>query len=769
MPTDNSERPNTGSLPEPETKSISMDLVKKIFAVAILAEVIVVWVFVFRIISRAKIGMESPRFVLVAIGVGLSLIGWGFAKSLYPRIPGISWTKALRYVFGFLAAAYALYPTYENFRGEDEITLATLGLFQGRTIEDVHKIAPKLKVLQHTQNTYRVEVSQRDARQLMRKRFRLQPIQDAAQRRRVERITSTPAGQPNIMIKNMIRSVSSDSLLGNIRQLEKFGTRVEYSPQEDSAAELIIRKFKGYGLDVESLRFGEVSRTFWHVQVVNDRTLFCSDYQGELFSSTDGGGSWKCRYTGREPFLRLAFFDDRIGFAISAMNRILRTTDGGQSWIVQRPDTVTWFSDIRCLSPQEAIVVGNNGIILRTENGGNRWQRVRTPSVANLHGIEALNSKNLWVIGSGGVLLHSSDGGKTWSQVLLGISCNLFHIQFLDRERGMLLSDNAILLRTNDGGRTWKWSRIERNELRPSGMLFATAQKGWITDAGISSHPIETSDGGRHWAEARKELQPIRKLSSGNGNVALGSGVNGELLISHDRGNTWKSLSSKLSTFAPLRSRNLCATLKGSNPYAGEVILVGHYDSAHSDVPGANDNASGTAAVLEVARICSRYKFERTIRFLAAAAEERGLVGSGIYAQDARRNGRNIVTVVNADMIGYPVLGDPNRIAVSTGKEWTPLMDSTLLFNGRYALGFILDAHTAAMGGSDHESFIRQGYSAIDLSEGTAMEIWGGFDPFYHKSSDTSDKLDANLVRNATQLMLTIAAEAARPSAPSAK
>jgi photosystem II stability/assembly factor-like uncharacterized protein len=770
MSIDNSERPNVEMPSQPETRKDPTELLKKILAVAIFAEVIVVWVIIFRIISRAKIGMESPRFVLVAIGVGLSLIGWGFAKWLYPRIPGISWTRALRYVFGFLLAAYALYPTYESFRGEDDITLATLGLFDGRTLQDVHKIAPKLKVLQHTQNTYRVEVSQRDARQLMRKRFRLQPIQDAVQRRRVEKIASFPAGSPNVMIEKMIHSVSSDSLLDDIRRLEKFGTRVDFSPQADSAAELIIREFKGYGLDVESLTFGEVPRTMSDVQVVDDHTLFCTDYMGRLFISTDGGVTWKTRFSGREPLMRLAFFDARVGFAISGMNRIFGTTDGGQSWIVQRPDTVVWFSDIRCLTPQEAIVVGSNGIILRTENGGKRWQRVRTPVEGNLHGIEALNSKNVWAIGSGGLLLHSSDGGRTWLQVPLGVSCNLYHIQFLDRHRGMILSDNAILLKTSDGGRTWKWFRIDRNELRPSGMLFASAQKGWITDAGISSQPIQTSDGGQHWVEARKELQPIRKLDNSRyGNTALGSGVNGELLISRDRGNTWTSLSSKLGALASLRSRNICATLAGSNPAAGEIVLVGHYDSARRDVPGANDNASGTAAVMEAARICSQYRFERTIRFLAAAAEERGLVGSGLYAKDARKTGRNIVAVVNADMVGYPVLGDTRRIAISTGKEWTPLMDSTLLFNRRYSLGFVLDAHTALMGGSDHESFIRQGYSAIDLSEGTAMEIWSGFDPFYHRPLDTSDKLDGNLVRNAAQLMVTIAAEAANPIARAGK
>ncbi len=116
MSINNSERPNTEPLSEPKRNRILVDLLKRILAVAILAEVIGVWIIAFRIISRVRVRTESPRFVLIAVALGLSLIGWGFAKWLYPKIPGIAWTKALKYVFGVLLAAYALYPTYENFR-----------------------------------------------------------------------------------------------------------------------------------------------------------------------------------------------------------------------------------------------------------------------------------------------------------------------------------------------------------------------------------------------------------------------------------------------------------------------------------------------------------------------------------------------------------------------------------------------------------------------------------------------------------------------------
>jgi hypothetical protein len=212
-------------------------------------------------------------------------------------------------------------------------------------------------------------------------------------------------------------------------------------------------------------------------------------------------------------------------------------------------------------------------------------------------------------------------------------------------------------------------------------------------------------------------------------------------------------------------SRNICGTLRGIGPSNAECIILAHFDSVYPNVPGANDNASGVAAVLEVARICSRYKFTYTIRFLAVGAEEIGLVGSHHYAQDAKAKGRNIVVVVNGDMLGYPIVGDVKRLYLSAGSNCPALMDSALAYNRRYNLNFLIDGQIGGIGGSDHESFIAAGFPAVDICEGTAFEIWDGMDPYYHSPLDTSDKLDADLLRHCAQMMMTITTEMARPMA----
>ena len=93
---------------------------------------------------------------------------------------------------------------------------------------------------------------------------------------------------------------------------------------------------------------------------------------------------------------------------------------------------------------------------------------------------------------------------------------------------------------------------------------------------------------------------------------------------------------------------NVVATLRGTQPESENRIYVvsGHYDSmcgsptdGKCDAPGANDDASGTAAVLEMARVMAKYKFDATIVFMAVAGEEQSLLGSTYFAEQAKQKG----------------------------------------------------------------------------------------------------------------------------------
>lgn len=105
---------------------------------------------------------------------------------------------------------------------------------------------------------------------------------------------------------------------------------------------------------------------------------------------------------------------------------------------------------------------------------------------------------------------------------------------------------------------------------------------------------------------------------------------------------------------------NVMATLEGTDPADKRIFIIsGHLDSRVTDVmnrasdaPGANDDGSGVAAVMECARIMSKRSFPATIIFAAVSGEEQGLLGSGYLADKAKKQGWNIEAVLNNDIMG---------------------------------------------------------------------------------------------------------------------
>ena len=110
----------------------------------------------------------------------------------------------------------------------------------------------------------------------------------------------------------------------------------------------------------------------------------------------------------------------------------------------------------------------------------------------------------------------------------------------------------------------------------------------------------------------------------------------------------------------PINLGNVVATLKGTDPNDNRIFIIsGHLDNMRSnvmdrtgDAPGANDDGSGTAAVLECARLMSRHSFPATIIFVAVSGEEQGLLGATYMATKAKKEQWNIEAVLNNDIMG---------------------------------------------------------------------------------------------------------------------
>jgi Peptidase family M28 len=200
---------------------------------------------------------------------------------------------------------------------------------------------------------------------------------------------------------------------------------------------------------------------------------------------------------------------------------------------------------------------------------------------------------------------------------------------------------------------------------------------------------------------------------------------------------------------------NVVATLKGTQPESTDRIYVvsGHYDSmcssptdAKCDAPGANDDASGTAAVLEMARVMAKYEFDATIVFMAVAGEEQSLLGSTHFAEQAKQKNWNIDAMFTNDIVGNTLGGNGvrDRGAVRVFSEGVPSNETPAEATTRRSVGGENDSASRQLArfikeigeanvpqmkvmliyrrdrygrGGDHIPFLERGYPAVRFTE----------------------------------------------------
>jgi hypothetical protein len=200
-------------------------------------------------------------------------------------------------------------------------------------------------------------------------------------------------------------------------------------------------------------------------------------------------------------------------------------------------------------------------------------------------------------------------------------------------------------------------------------------------------------------------------------------------------------------------SDNVEATINGTDELSDEIyIICAHYDTV-SVSPGADDDGSGTVAVLTAAYIMSQYQFNHTIKFVTFSGEEQGLLGSEVYAAAAASQGWNIVGVLNCDMISYAITtSDGSNLIVfeNTASEW--LYTYTFDINTEYTDYIHLTLHHGgSTWGSDHNSFWDVGYDALFYFEYTET-------PYYHTAGDTIAHTNATYaVKNVRLILATLA------------
>ena len=289
------------------------------------------------------------------------------------------------------------------------------------------------------------------------------------------------------------------------------------------------------------------------------------------------------------------------------------------------------------------------------------------------------------------------------------------------------------------------------NSPQPVQAAYVAAGRGARAILALTSDPSRLTYRGSYIAPLRADAIPCLLVNEGVVNALLKDrGLSAADLASVAPGplGIVARASVVLQPVEDRHSSNVLAVFPGTDPtLSGEVVIVGaHYDHLGTDpdgtlYPGANDDASGVAVLIEMARVLGEAGFRpgRTLLFAAWTAEEAGLLGAAHYVRNPRFPLASTVAMLQLDVVGQ---GAGATLNVTRGRGSLPGQ----VHAAAAELGVGTSAEPAE-GGSDHVPFVQAGVPAVLL-------IWADVMPFIHTSRDTVDSLDAAKLRASGQVAL---------------
>jgi hypothetical protein len=184
-------------------------------------------------------------------------------------------------------------------------------------------------------------------------------------------------------------------------------------------------------------------------------------------------------------------------------------------------------------------------------------------------------------------------------------------------------------------------------------------------------------------------------------------------------------------------SKDACSVVadKSGGENSGKVILImAHIDSVGEAFAGADDNATGVAVLMEMARVLKDLKFKNNIRFFISNGEERGLLGASHYVRTLATQSKlqEIHFVINLDMVGY----NSNGVVEL---ETNPEFENEAIWYADLAVRYTKLKTKIALGawGSDHVVFLRRGIPSVMV-----IENWDTKNPCYHQPCDAPDRIN---------------------------
>ncbi len=359
--------------------------------------------------------------------------------------------------------------------------------------------------------------------------------------------------------------------------------------------------------------------------------------EGEIYDlAVDGEGRlWSC-----------------CGLPNGGLGGLYMSEDQGESWIeIKAGPRIYQLQSITLEHSLFGIAAGTFGTLLRTADGGVSWSLVSSSQLEyrNLMGSAASDSLHFWVVSNNGYLFESVNSGVTWTGSYLG-GYQIYDIDFTG-EYGVI-AGNGVVFYSRDGGESWNEVSVDA-DLRCVAMMDASS----VLAVGGGGEVWMSRDGGKVWVELELECLSSKNLLGvgwEGGNVFWAGGD--EKVSRVDIGEVSSPVCWDYSVVDTMMGENIIFRREGMSNPDEVVVLCAHYDAMaeypYDLTPGADDNASGVAGVLECARVLRYASLDRSVQFILFDSEELHLVGSS-YLVNHLDSSRVYRGVINLDMIGY--------------------------------------------------------------------------------------------------------------------
>jgi photosystem II stability/assembly factor-like uncharacterized protein len=586
---------------------------------------------------------------------------------------------------------------------------------------------------------------------------RLAPI--AADFAAIARARPSITFAPQNGVADVVAGVNRTRYKRAVTDLVAFGTRYSYSLKCKDAADYVEEAFAAAGYDVQRDRyFGPPMR---EVAAANADVAWAAGDAALVARTTSGGDRWETLgRVGDEKLTSIECHSPDVAWIGTEHGWLWFTEDGGNTWASAEicEGDVT---DLHFLDRNRGWAVTSAGEVLRTADGGNNWEKTADLGYW-LRGVTFVDGRNGVACGSYGYLAHTNDGGKSWSRAASGTDVRIEAVAHRTATEVYAVGEDGITLRSADGGSSWT-----QLDLQTKKYLYDVAFENSVGVIVGSVGRVWTCSEAGTWQKRGAPKFILYSVAMGSADAIWCGASSGALLYSPDGGSSWIDQAANADPDSMYVWDNVWARKRGRGGEPGSVLVCAHYDSISelssidkpdAPAPGADDNATGVAAVLEFARASDGHDYRRDVIFVCYSGEELGLYGSSHFAGKMASQNEPLVAVLNMDMLGYAdKIPEDADVVTNTYSYW--IYEYMRRAAGTYA-GLGVDVTVDGMMRlSDHAPYWGFGYSSVLI-----IEDWDLVYKYANTSKDTLDKISFDVGTSLTRGVVATAASLASPT-----